>query len=98
MHVSQLRQERLWITGPGHGAAGIDHYHGPKIGFLLKLLDVKAILTAEQLPIDIAQLIARLVHAMLGELYRKPSAGRAMQTGQKALNHPFGQQFQAGEP
>ena len=97
LHVGELGRTVSRIAGPGHGAADVDHEHGAEIGLLLKLLHVQPVVAAQQLPVDVAQLVTRLVHPVLGELHREPPPGRAVQAGEKAFDHPFGQQFQAGQ-
>lgn len=50
-----------------HGAAGVENKGGAEVGFLLIELDVVAIGAGISLPVEMAQLVAGDVFAMLGE-------------------------------
>jgi hypothetical protein len=56
---------------PGHRARGVEHDHGPEVGLLLELLDVEPVVPPEYLPVHVPQLVARLVHPVLGKFHGK---------------------------
>ena len=76
--VVEFREAGVGRARPGHRAAGVEHHHGAEVGLFLELLDVQPVLRAQQLPVDVAELVARLVHPVLGELDRESAPGRAM--------------------
>jgi hypothetical protein len=61
------------------------------------LFDVEAVIAAEDLPIHVPQLIARLIHPVLGELDREPTPWGAMQAAEKPLDHTLGDNLQTAE-
>ena len=73
------------------------HHHGAEVGLLLELLHVEPVVAAQDLPVDVAQLVARLVHPVLGELDGESAAGRAVQAGEKAFDDAFGDHFEPAE-
>ena len=66
-----------------------------QIGFLFKLLQVKAIAFAEHFPIDVTQIVARRVLAMLGKLVREAAIGAAVKAGDVAFDNSSSAQLQA---
>ena len=95
--VGELGQDGVGIAGPGHGPADVAHHHGAEVGLFLELLDVQPVVPAEDLPVDVAELVARLVHPVLGELDREPAPGRAVQPAEKSLHHTFGDHLDPAE-
>lgn len=94
--VGQLGQSRR-VASPLHGGRNVEHEHGPGIGLFLELFDDPAIGAPCDAPIEITQVITRHVGAMLRELNRKPLSGRPMETGNEAVHHPTGHQFQMAQ-
>ena len=69
LRIRELRQHDVGRPGPCHRPAGVADDHGTEVGFLFVLLHVEAVTAAQHLPVDVAQLVARLVHAVFGELH-----------------------------
>src|ERR1019366_4607921 len=67
-----------------HAAAGIDEKVGVEIGFLFVLLDVVAVGLAEDAPVNVANLVAGVILAMLGELDTEALVGTFMHAAQEA--------------
>jgi hypothetical protein len=44
--------------------------------------------TIEARRIDVAQIVARLIGTILGELHGEPFAGRSVETGHETINDP----------
>ena len=97
LRVGELRQHGVRAAGPGHRAAGVAHHHGAEVGLLLELLHVQAVVAAQDLPVHVAQLVARLIHPVLGELDGEPSAGRSVEAGQEAFDDPFGDDLEPAQ-
>ena len=81
-----------------HALARIEQQVQNEIGFDLELLEVEAVGLAEHLPIDVPQVVARRVLAMLGKLVRKALVRAAVQAGDVAFDDPPGAQLQALQP
>ena len=96
--IVELGEHGLRRAGPGHRAAHVQHRHRAEIGLLFVLLDVQPVVAAQDLPVDVAELVARLVHPMLGEFHGEATAGRAVQPGEEALDHPLGGHFDPAQP
>src|SRR5512141_2615143 len=85
------------ISAPGHRAGCVADHDGAEVGLLLELLDVEPVVAAEYLPVDVAELVARLVHAVFREFDGETPAGRAVQAREKALDHSLGHDFEAAK-
>ena len=70
-----------------HALAGIEQQITKQVGFLFKLLQIKPIAFAEHLPIDIAQIVARRVLAMLGKFVREAAVRAAVKAGDIAFDN-----------
>ena len=62
-----------FINTPTHRGAHVHEQIGPEVGLLLELLDIIAVRTRPHAPVDVAEVVARLVGAQLGELGREPA-------------------------
>jgi hypothetical protein len=87
--VGQLGEPALG-PAPRHGAAGVEHQHGPQVGFGLELLHREPVGPRQHLPIQVPKLVAGLVRPVLGELDRESPKGRAMETGQESFHYAPG--------
>src|SRR5688572_10647849 len=63
--VVELR--RAGSAGETHGAAGVEHHLHPNVGRLAKLFRVDAIGAGEEFPVDVLEVVARTVMAVLTE-------------------------------
>ena len=84
-------------TLPRHGSTRVDQDHGAEIRLFFELLYEQSIGAPQDPPVEILQLIPRLVGAVLGELDREPAEGRPMQPGQEPLNDALGDDLDATE-
>ena len=78
-------------------AGGVDDEVGAEVGLLLEALHVVLVELALGLPVEVAQLVAGRVLAVLGELDRLPVVGRAVEAGEHALGDRADAQLQAAE-
>src|SRR6266566_2571688 len=82
---------------PRHGAARVHQDHRAEICLFFELLDEQTIGAPEDPPVEILQLIARLVGAVRSELYREPTEGRSMHSGKESLNNALSDDLDAAE-
>jgi hypothetical protein len=68
-----------------------------QVRLVFVLLEIELVGAAEDFPIEMAQIVARRVFAVLGELDRKAMQRAAMQAGDVALDDVPGSQPQAAE-
>ena len=73
-------------AGVAHAAGRIDDEGGAEVRLLLELLDVVAIRLADRPPVDVADLVAGVVLAMLGELDRVALERTFVNATQEALD------------
>src|SRR5262249_10935126 len=78
-----------------HTAAGINKEVSLEVGFLLILLDEVAVGFAVGAPVDVPDLVAWRVLAMLGKLDRDAFEGTAVNAAQEGVDHLPGDQHQA---
>jgi len=78
-----------------HRLAGIDKQVAGEVRFFFVLLEVVAVGLADDLPVDVAQVVARDVLAVLGELDREAVKRAFVQTADVALDNRAGFQLQA---
>ena len=64
---------------------------------MLVALHVVVVELAERLPVQVAELVARRVLLVLGELHALPLVGALVQAGEHALHHRAGAQLHPGE-
>src|SRR5262249_41751006 len=72
-----------------------EHQIAKQVGLILVLLEIDLVAFAEHLPIDIAQVVAGSVLAVLGKFYRESVVRTAMQTGHVAFDDMPRSQAQA---
>jgi hypothetical protein len=80
-----------------HGGAYVEHEHGARVRLFLELLDHPAIGTTGDPPVEIAQVVARHVRPVLGELDTEALPRRPMHTGHEAVDHPAGDELQVAK-
>ena len=84
-------------AAPGHRRAHVADEHRAEVGLLLELLHIDAVVAAEQLPVDVAELVAGLVHPVLGELDRESATRGPVKSREESLDHPFGDDLQPSQ-
>ena len=67
------------------------------VGFAAIALQVHPLGARVDVPIDVAQIVARRVGAIFGELLAESEIGRPVQTGDEAVDHSLGHQIEAGD-
>ena len=86
--------------GVGHGLAGIEQDVGEEVGFLLVLLEVVLVGLGPDFPVDVADVVALRVLAVLGELDGEAVVGALVEAGDEALDDQAGlevESFEASE-
>ena len=68
-----------------------------RVGLAAIALQVAALGAGEDVPVDVTQIVALGVGAVLGELLAEPEIGRPVQAGDETVDHGFGHQVQAGD-
>jgi len=78
------------VGGVAHGRAGVEQ-HGDLAGrFAAVSLEVGALGTVEDVPIDVPEVVAGGVGAILGELLAEAEVGGAVESGDEAVDYGFG--------
>src|SRR5262249_12196831 len=86
------------LAGPvAHRFAGLDQKPADEVGFELVLLEVEAFGAAVDLPVDVADVIAGDVFAMLSELDREPVVLALVPAGDEPLDRLPGAQLQRAD-
>ena len=67
------------------------------VGFAAIALQVGALGAREHVPVHVAQIVARRVGAVFGELLAETEIRRAVQAGDEAVHHGLRHQVQAGD-
>jgi len=80
-----------------HGAGGVDEDEQVEVGFLLVLFELEFVGAAEDFPVEVTEVVAGDVLAVLGELDAEASEGRAVQAGGEALDDHAGAKLEAAE-
>ena len=80
-----------------HRRAGVDQQVTLRVRVGAILLDEVAIGAAEQTPIEIAQIVAGIVLAILGELGREARERRTMQTRHETFDDRAREQFERAD-
>src|SRR4029077_4471293 len=82
-------------AAPGHGATDVEDDRGAEVGFLFVLAHDPAVGARGDLPVDVAEVVAGLIRAVVGELDRKAFARRSVQAGHEAVDDPPGDNLNA---
>ena len=90
--VFEFRQ-RGAVAAIAHAFAGVQQQVADEVGFFLVLLEIVLVGLAENFPIDVAQIVALGILAMLGELDRETVVRTAMHAGDIAFDNQPGTQL-----
>ena len=82
---------------PPHRAADVEHHMAVEVRFLLELLDVMAIASGVDLPVDRRQIVAGNVLAVFSELDTESFERAAMKAREEPFDDRTGLQFQVAE-
>ena len=82
----------------GHGARYVEEHGEVGVRLRLVLLDIMTVRAREQPPVDLADVIARYVGAVLRELHRQSQIGRAVEPVQKAVHHRACEELEVIDP
>ena len=80
-----------------HGRAGIEQKQKLRVGLAAIPLEIGALGTGVDVPVDVAEIVAFGVSAVLGELLAKAEIRRAVQPRDKSLDHGLGDKIEAGD-
>src|SRR5690606_5160474 len=80
--------------GKEHGTRTVYGNATSKIGLFFKFLDKHFIASAKYLPVHMPQVVALVIQAMLGKLYRKAMEWTFVQANDKAFDHLTGNELQ----
>ena len=84
------------VRGELHGVAGVEQHGEDAVGFAAIALQVGALGAGEDVPIHVAQVVARRVRAVFGEFLAEAEIRRAVQAGDEAVDDGLRHQIQAG--
>ena len=84
-------------AAPRHRSAHVEDDRRAEVGLLLVLLDDPSIRARGDLPVDVPQVVARLIGTILGELHRESLPGRTVQSGEKAVDDPASDDLDVAE-
>ena len=79
---------RRRVAPVAHALAGVQQQVADQVGLVLELLQIVFVGPAEDFPIEIAEIVAGGILAMLGELDRKAVERAAMDARHIALDDP----------
>jgi hypothetical protein len=82
------------MGGEGHGPALVHQEVAAEVGFVLESFDEVAVTSGEDPPIEVTEVIAGGVFAVLGELDGKPVVRAAVEAGPEAFDDGTGAPFQ----
>ena len=100
LRVRELGQACAAPASPGgcarpvHRPARVEDERGAQVGFFLELFDDPAIGPCRDPPVEVAQVVAGLIGAVLGEFRRESAARRAVKAGQEAVHDPARDDFE----
>ena len=80
-----------------HGGGGVEEEEELGIGLALVAFEEAAVGAGEDVPIDVAEVVALGVGAILGEFLGEAEVRRAMESGDEAVDHGLGYQVEAGD-
>lgn len=80
-----------------HGAGGIDEEDEVEVGLLLVLLEVEAFGASEDLPVEVSEVVAGDIGAVLGELDGESEVWGAVHAAHDALDDHAGAEFEGFE-
>ena len=81
----------------GHGGRGIEQDEQLGIGLAAIALEEAAVGAGEDVPVDVAQVVAFGVGTVLGEFLGEAEVGRAVEAGDEAVYDGLGNQVEAGD-
>ena len=84
--------------GVTHRPAHVEHEGAAEVGLVLEPLDVVAVGSGEQPPVEIARVVARAVFAVFAELDREPVIGTAVNPFHEPLDRDPRPDLQALDP
>ena len=71
----------------GHGRAGIEQDQELGVGFAFEAFEVDAVGAGEDVPVDVAEIVAFDVLAVFGELLAEAEGGGTVQAGDEAIHN-----------
>src|SRR5439155_15282254 len=96
--IARILELRDAAAGKLHGFRDVEQHRKVGVGVGLVLLDVVAIRARVHAPVDLADIVARHVAPMLGEIDRRAEIRRAMEAVDEAVHHGARQQVEAPDP
>ena len=81
-----------------HAAARVDHQERAQVRLHLEALDVVLVELGKRPPVDVADLVARRVFLVLGELHGLTVVGALVQPGEHAFHHLARRHLERAEP
>ncbi len=84
-------------AGPVHRPARVEDDRGTQVRLFFELLDDPAVRPCGDPPIEVPQIVARLVRPVLGEFSREAAPRRAVETREEAVNDPSRDDFEVAE-
>ena len=88
---------RRGLAAVGHRARDVEDDRRAQVGLVDVLLDVEALTARDQLPVEVAQVVAGHVLAVLGELDARALAGAAVLARNEAVDGAVRQELQVSD-
>ena len=82
------------VRAVAHRSAGVEQDQQLRIGLAAIAFEVHALRAGEDVPIDVAQVVAGRVGAVFGEFLAEAEIRRAVQSGHEAIHHGLGDQVE----
>ncbi len=77
-------------AAPRHRATDVEDDRGAQIGFFFELPDDPPVGARRDLPIQVSQVVARLIGTIIGELHRESASCGTVKTGHETIDDPTG--------
>ena len=94
-HEARVIELRNRVGAESHGSRGVEQNEQLAIGLSAVFLQKAFIGAGEDVPIDVAQVVALAVRAVFGKLLGEPEIGRPVQSRDEAVDHGLGDQVEA---
>ena len=85
------------VRGVAHGRAAVEQERELAVGLAAVALQIHALSACEHVPIDVPQIVAGRVGAVLGEFLAEAEVGGFVQARHETVDHRFGDKVQVRE-
>jgi hypothetical protein len=80
-----------------HGVAGVEQDREETVGLAAIALEIQLLAAGVDVPVDVAKIVAGSIGLIFGELLAEAEVGRAVQTGDEAIDDGLRDQIETGD-